>query len=376
MIPVNYPKSKAARQTLKQRYVDCIRKVKMQDGKSRLDWMQEEWQKLRKNLPARSHYPVDVRKVLKADYHKLVKYYENYKQNGSTHEAELKDIFSYDALHDAIARFFMDANNKFNLSVCHYCGMAYINKYTIQGNDQEGLEFINTANASELKHRLRFKSDGMANRILAGQPNWTVQTFNNIPGWRTADKFHHVFPRKRDLNHFDLDHVIHKDSCWLTAVSLMNFVPSCSVCNEKLKGTKILGVGNIPAEELSPTSDKFDFDGRTDFMLMPLPGQKIKGRMMNNVDKYRLAINTHGSALYERFVDLFHLRERYEYHKKEAVMWLDFKYRYTDNRIAMMANALHDPAAFGFQRIKDDIFQTAMDDGNRAFGKLKKDMLK
>jgi hypothetical protein len=87
-------------------------------------------------------------------------------------------------------------------------------------------------------------------------------------------------------------------------------------------------------------------------------------------------MNTHGSALYERFVELFHLRERYEYHKKEAFLWMDLKFRYTDNRIAMMANALHDPTSFGFQRIKDDIFQTAMDDENRVFGKLKKDMLK
>lgn len=376
MIPVNYPKDKAARQALKQRYVDCIRQVMMQDGRMRLEWMQDEWRKLRRALPMGSHYPVDVRKILKADYRKLLKYYENYKQNGSTHEARLKSIFNYEVLHDAIAGFFMDANNEFNLSVCHYCGMAYINKYTVAGSVKEGLDFINTATASELKVKLRTKNDALAAKIVQGQPNWTVATFDNISNWKAPNKFQRTFSFRRDLNHFDLDHVIHKDSCWLTAVSLMNFVPSCSVCNEKLKGTKVLGVGRMPSEELSPTSDKFDFDGMTEFMLLPLPEQKMKGKMMNNVDKYKLDINTHGSALYERFVDLFHLRERYEYHKKEAVMWLDLKYRYTDNRIAMIANALHDPTVFGFQRIKDDIFQTAMDDGNRAFGKLKKDMLK
>ena len=117
---------------------------------------------------------------------------------------------------------------------------------------------------------------------------------------------------------------------------------------------------------MSPTSRKFNFDGMVEFMIKPIPGQKIKGRMLANVDKYRLDMNTHGSALYERFVEMFHLRERYEYHKKEAEC----------HGIAMMANALHDPTSFGFQRIKDDIFQTAMDDENRVFGKLKKDMLK
>lgn len=98
MIPVNYPKDKAARQALKQRYVDCIRQVMMQDGRMRLEWMQDEWRKLRRALPMGSHYPVDVRKILKADYRKLLKYYENYKQNGSTHEARLKSIFNYEVL--------------------------------------------------------------------------------------------------------------------------------------------------------------------------------------------------------------------------------------------------------------------------------------
>lgn len=376
MIPVNYPTDIEKRRDLKLRYVKAIAAQTMQNGVSRLDWMKREWWKLRKKMPRGSHYPKDVRKILKAEYPKLIQYYLHYWQNGSTHEAELKKIFSYEILHDAIAEFFMDANNEFNLSVCHYCGMAYINKYTVYGSEKQGLDFINTASADELKQKLHTGNDALAAKIVNGQPNWTVQSFNAISNWRAPNKFQRTFPLRKDYNHFDLDHVIHKDSCWLTAVSLMNFVPSCSVCNEKLKGTQVLGLGRTPAEELSPTSRKFNFDGMVEFMIMPIPGQKIKGRMLANVDKYRLDMNTHGSALYERFVEMFHLRERYEYHKKEALLWMDLKFRYTDNRIAMMANALHDPTSFGFQRIKDDIFQTAMDDENRVFGKLKKDMLK
>ncbi len=80
-------------------------------------------------------------------------------------------------------------------------------------------------------------------------------------------------------------------------------------------------------------------------------------------------------ADYERFIDMFHLRERYQFHKMEALFWLELKYRYTDSRIAMMVSSMHDPA-FTHQRIKDDIFQRQLDDKERCFEKLKKDILK
>lgn len=44
----------------------------------------------------------------------------------------------------------MDEQNGFDLRVCHYCGMAYINKYTIK-SDQVGLDIINNASIAELK---------------------------------------------------------------------------------------------------------------------------------------------------------------------------------------------------------------------------------
>jgi hypothetical protein len=78
---------------------------------------------------------------------------------------------------------------------------------------------------------------------------------------------------------------------------------------------------------------------------------------------------------YDIFVELFHLRERYEFHKMEGLLWLELKYRYTDSRIAMMANSLHD-ADFSVRRIKDDIFQRQLDERERCFEKLKRDILK
>lgn len=50
--------------------------------------------------------------------------------------------------------------------------------------------------------------------------------------------------------------------------------------------------------------------------------------------------------------------------------------KYTDARIAMMANSLHHPS-FSFKIIKSDIFQNELyNDGSMCFSKLRRDMLK
>ena len=92
------------------------------------------------------------------------------------------------------------------------------------------------------------------------------------------------------------------------------------------------------------------------------------------MDDYELEMDINNPD-YEIFVDMFHLRERYRFHKMEALFWLEMKCRYTNSRIQMMANSLRD-TSFSFKRIKDDIFQSKLDKIERCFEKLKKDILK
>ena len=356
MKAVRYPSDKTLRTALKLRYVTALSTLNMQDGSNRLEWSQKKWSEVRRRLPHGSHYPADVRKILKAEYPKLVAYYQQYISDKDHIVAAdinlLYRIFSYDACHETIAGFFMDDMNGFNLGVCHYCGAAYINKYTIEGV-KDGLDIINRSGAADLEKLLNIHSPRSLQKVIDHAPYATVDNFKN---------------------HFDLDHVLDKGNCPITAISLMNFVPSCSVCNEKLKKQKVLGHGRTPIEELSPTSKKFDFDGQVRFMLMPKAGRKIGNRPTRQADDYELKMDVK-KAVYENFVEMFHLRERYEFHKMEALFWTELKYRYTDSRIALMANSLRD-AAFSTQRIKDDIFQRTLDKRERCFEKLKRDMLK
>ncbi|MCR4766076.1 MAG: hypothetical protein K5856_07890 [Bacteroidaceae bacterium] len=377
MKAVRYPTDPTQRVALKNRYVAALGLMKRADGSNRLKWCQKEWRKIRRSIPQGSHFPSDIRKVLKAEYPKLVVYYLLYRQVQSlVHSKVVKklyEIFSYSACRPIIAHFFMDSKNGFNLGVCHYCGTAYINKYIVKG-DQDGLDIINNASVNELGKLLHIKTPTTLQFIDRKKPYMTVAQFNSVGVFRCSDKFHTIFPQYADKNHFDLDHVLDKGNCPITAISLMNFVPSCSVCNEKLKKQKVLGVGGVPSVELSPSSRTFDFDRQVEFMLIPKAGKKIGNRPTRHADDYDLEIVVKKPA-YDIFVELFHLRERYEFHKMEGLFWLELKYRYTDSRIAMMANSLHD-ADFSVRRIKDDIFQRQLDERERCFEKLKRDILK
>lgn len=377
MKAVRYPTDPTQRAALKSRYVAALGLMKRKDGSNRLTWCQKEWRIIRRRIPQGSHFPSDIRKVLKAEYPKLVAYYLLYKQIqpllSSKDENKLYEIFSYTACHSTIAQFFMDSKNGFNLGVCHYCGTAFINKYTVRG-DQDGLDIINNAGVKELEKLLHIKTTKTLQLIQSKKPFLTVAQFNNVGVFRCNDKFHSVFPKYIDKNHFDLDHVLDKGNCPIIAISLMNFVPSCSVCNEKLKKQKVLGVGGVPSVELSPTSKKFDFEHQVEFMMIPKKGRKIGNRPTRHADDYDLDIVVK-KPVYNSFVELFHLRERYDFHKMEGLFWLELKYRYTDSRIAMMANSLHD-ADFSVKRIKDDIFQRQLDVRERCFEKLKMDILK
>lgn len=377
MKAVKYPSDPTKRSELKNKYIDALRLLKNSDGSNKLESMQKKWILIRRRLSL-TKLPTDIKKILKAEYSKLVRYYIYYtSSNISIDDKEnLENIFSYKVFHDEIAKYFMNDENGFNLSVCHYCGTAYINKYSIDG-EQEGLDILNNANYDDLARILRIKSQKNIQKILDNQPYRTIDQFNNIIKWRTKDKFHSVFPIDNvSKNHFDLDHVLDKGSCPITAISLMNFVPSCSVCNEKLKRSKVLGNGKMPIEELSPTSPRFDFENQVEFLLIPKVGAKIGNRPTKNANNYELVIQTKNSS-YEHFINIFHLRERYQFHKMEALMWQELKMRYTDSRIALMSHALRN-SAYSIKRIKSDIFQKALEDveRERCFEKLKRDILK
>ena len=88
------------------------------------------------------------------------------------------------------------------------------------------------------------------------------------------------------------------------------------------------------------------------------------------MDEYDIVFGTANDKDYEQYWNLFKTRERFNYHKCEALRLLDLRERYTDTRIIEMARLMLDDskakATLGEIRIstqmKHDVF-------GREFGK-------
>lgn len=345
--------------------------------------MQARWHTLQGRYAELAPYPADVKDFLTADFHQLTIWFNSFKQiplkRRDTINGDLESgLFDYERWSGAIAEYFKEPTRGFNMSSCVYCDMSYVNVYEIDP-EAEAMYDLNNLDDEELMNKVRTRSVNSLRVVKAARPYKTRADFDRVGArlrW-ASNKFDKIFkPNYRYRHHFDLDHVLPKSKCRLVALSLYNFVPSCQVCNQRLKGKKVLGTQGVPMEKLSPTSTIYDFDEHVDFQVVPLKGVKAGSlRPSTRPQDYELQLSPKDPD-YDVLIKTFKLQERYAHHKKIALHWLEMGYKYKDARIAMMANALHHPS-FSFKIIKSDIFQNELyRDGSMCFSKLRRDMLK
>lgn len=344
--------------------------------------MQQSWDRLRGTYAAElGHIHQNVCDILKADYSELTRWYIQFKQlplaNRNNLNMRLGQIFDYDKWSAVIAEYFKNPQNGFNISSCHYCDMAYINVFEVDP-EADGLYFLNNTPHDELKAKLGTRVDAKVTEVMRHQYN-NKADFERVAAtlrWQPG-KFDRMFhPNYKYRHHFDLDHVLPKSVFRLVGLSLYNIVPSCQICNQKLKQTRVLGNRGVPKEKLSPSSSLFDGERQTEFHILPKASVKA-GRLRPtlNPQDYDLKLDALDPD-YEDFIKLFKLDERYQQHKRIALHWLEMKNKYSDARIKMMEKSLNN-RSFSFTRIKSDIFQTDLYvGGSMSFSKLRNDMLK
>ena len=372
MIKVFYGLSK---RTLNKKYLNLFDIVAMDN-----EWKQIR-NKIAMNYSVRS-VPASVSDILTADFPKLVGIFQTYlkwKRLPKKRREEIVALFDYKKYQSKIAGFFMEPKNKFEIHVCHYCGTAYINSYGILNDYKDKYSFIKNASREELKKFIPGNlSDKTIQRIIDERDSFTsLHDFDNMSCWHT--------PKKSDSiellsdNHFDLDHELDKGSCPLLALSLYNLVPSRPVCNEKLKHSDTIGDKANKNEliKLSPTSDRYDFDGNVTFSITPKRASTYG--FVKNMKKYSIDITCHDSS-FKKSVDLFRLKQRYNYHKIFALRLLDLKERYSAGSISMISNLLRGmadkPDRYTEQQIYEDIFGEEYSRvGHRCFDKLRRDIL-
>lgn len=223
---------------------------------------------------------------------------------------ELFKIFNYSSktngYDDAIAGFFMSHAKALHISICHYCELAYVNAYTI---------------------------------ISSGGQN----------------------------RQFDMDHFLPKSECPIVGLSLFNFVPSCQVCNSRIKLWRLVGSNKAEWEKFNPANENYSANDDVKIRLRMWRKPDTKFRKNGEYYIYFRCKNGFRSA-----VDFFHLEERYEFHKDEALRLLKLKAKYPKSTINRISGLLGKPES----EIKEDLFHKKfLSEHDRCFAKLTKDIL-
>jgi len=168
---------------------------------------------------------------------------------------------------------------------------------------------------------------------------------------------------KHTKSGYTLDHVKPKSEYPHLALSLYNFVPSCYVCNSKLKK-------NIDIGDVSPTASNFDFDEKVKFKtFMQNPNLQI-----DDARDFDLLLKEDFTDVYEKYIDVLELDGRYAYHKYKVIEMISKRKAYPDSRIRELADLTQKTE----EEVKQDLFgEYLFKDDNlhkRSFSKLTKDI--
>ena len=265
--------------------------------------------------------PETVEFLLTADFHTLVDVYKRFLALGIPEKVyglrslvknpvltDLENVFNYTrGFDDEIAVFFVKWSEKLEIRSCYYCEMSYVNSYSVIGKK------------------------GRAVAI------------------------------KRQ---FDLDHFLPKAKCPCVGLSLYNFVPSCQVCNSRIKSKNMPNVTCDEYEQISPTSGAAKFDENITVRLVMRPTGKylLTGRY----------IYLRARRPYRQYVDFFKLNERYSFHKPEAERLKSLKARYPKSNIKKIAKLL----GYREKEVEEDIFNmNYLREKGRCFEKFTRDLL-
>lgn len=174
--------------------------------------------------------------------------------------------------------------------------------------------------------------------------------------------FINTFKKNNEIkNAFTLDHVLEKADYPFLALNLYNLVPSCYVCNSKVKDSKI-------PFEFSPTNKDFDFNERVKFKSFI---SNVNLQIEKEQDFYIKLIENYSNK-YDKYIESLNLNDRYDYHKYKVLEMIQKRREYPDSRI----KELSDLTKKTQEEIKQDLFgiYTSEDLHKRPLSKLIKDI--
>lgn len=171
------------------------------------------------------------------------------------------------------------------------------------------------------------------------------------------------FKKQNELkNGFTLDHVLEKADYPYLALSLYNLVPSCYVCNSKVKDSK------IPFDNFSPTNKNFDFDEKVKFKSFLL---NLNLQIEKEQDFYIKLIENYSNK-FDQYIESLNLNNRYDYHKYKVLEMIQKRKEYPDSRIKEISDLTNKTQG----EIKQDLFGIYISESlhKRPLSKLIKDI--
>ncbi|MCT7615832.1 hypothetical protein [Aliarcobacter butzleri] len=178
--------------------------------------------------------------------------------------------------------------------------------------------------------------------------------------------------KKEYKNKFTLDHFIDKGDYPYLALSIFNLIPSCYACNSKIKKS-VKFYSNEKLKNENPFLETFDFHQKVKFKL--LLDDSCKNLHIKSKEDIDITLKEQFSDMYDKYIDIFKLNERYKAHKDIVFDMIQKAELYPQSRLKELENLTGIP----FQQIKKDIFNLideSEDLSKQPFSKLIVDMSK
>lgn len=293
-------------------------------------YLQKEWKKCKRRHSELSVFPNKVRKIICADFSKIIDWYLLYIERVNTEDfvikEDLKNIFYYSGYEELISNYF---KNNIEIYSCFYCDIHIIGKYKLIQNEI-------------------------------------------------------------DYKTFDNDHFFENDQCPLLALSIKNFVPSCQVCNERVKHRTNfqkfydLDLNKVSKKEfkeillkISPISETSNFNNNIHFKVYPKPGFTQQVSFIKNIKSYKIKVDSNFE--YKHHINAFRLEERYNTVPilSEALSILDLKKKFPLTKITELKNLINkNKKIVTEEQIEDIIFRKKYDENRHSnLLKFKQDLL-
>jgi hypothetical protein len=185
------------------------------------------------------------------------------------------------------------------------------------------------------------------------------------------------FEANKEVSTFQLDHFFDKATYPYLALSFYNLIPSCYVCNAKVKLSKNTfkhdsKIGKFQNETcIAPNDEKFEFHQKVKFKL--LLDDSCKNLHIKSKDDIDINIKEQFTDKYDKYIEIFKLNERYKAHKDIVFDMIQKAELYPESRLKELENLTGIP----FQQIKKDIFNLIDENedlSKQPFSKLIVDM--